>query len=60
MGFSSTSFDYDDPFSVSGVLKAVVLEDLNKVKELVKTGKSVNINDNNGNTPLHVAVIKSK
>lgn len=60
MGFTLATFDYVDPFTVSGVLKAVVLKDLAKVKELVSAGKSVNINDNNGNTPLHVAVIKAK
>ncbi|KAJ8951197.1 hypothetical protein NQ314_007698 [Rhamnusium bicolor] len=52
-------FRYDDPLLVSGVLRAVVEEDLQKVKFMVDSGKSVNINDNNGNTPLHVAVIKN-
>ncbi|KAG5896624.1 hypothetical protein JTB14_009532 [Gonioctena quinquepunctata] len=51
-------FQYNDPLLVSGVLRAVVTEDLDKIRHLIKSGQSVNINDNNGNTPLHVAVIK--
>ncbi|KAJ8978043.1 hypothetical protein NQ317_013571 [Molorchus minor] len=52
-------FHYDDPLLVSGVLRAVVEGDLEKVKCMIELGKSVNLNDNNGNTPLHVAVIKN-
>ncbi|KAG5896623.1 hypothetical protein JTB14_009531 [Gonioctena quinquepunctata] len=51
-------FQYNDPLLVSGVLRAVVTEDLDEIRHLIKSGQSVNINDNNGNTPLHVAVIK--
>ncbi|XP_018571754.1 ankyrin repeat and SOCS box protein 14-like [Anoplophora glabripennis] len=52
-------FLYDDPLLYLGVLRAVVEENLEKVKQLIESGKSVNINDNNGNTPLHIAVIKN-
>ncbi|CAG9827244.1 unnamed protein product [Diabrotica balteata] len=52
-------FLYDDPCLVSGILRAVVDENLEEVITLIKSGKSVNINDNNGNTPLHIAVFKN-
>ncbi|XP_018571753.1 uncharacterized protein LOC108911327 [Anoplophora glabripennis] len=52
-------FVNEDSLLVYGVLKAVVEGDLGKVKQLVQMGNSVNINDSNGNTPLHVAVIKN-
>ncbi|XP_023019093.2 uncharacterized protein isoform X1 [Leptinotarsa decemlineata] len=52
------TFQYTDPFLVSGILRSVVMEDLEEIKHLIACGHSVNINDNNGNTPLHVAVIK--
>uniref|UniRef100_A0A6P7GX78 Uncharacterized protein LOC114344022 n=1 Tax=Diabrotica virgifera virgifera TaxID=50390 RepID=A0A6P7GX78_DIAVI len=50
---------YDDPCLVSGILRAVVDDSLEEVIMLINAGKSVNINDNNGNTPLHIAVIKN-
>nr|XP_023019098.1 uncharacterized protein LOC111507943 isoform X1 [Leptinotarsa decemlineata] len=56
--YGTRIFQYNDPFLVSGVLRSVVMEDLEKIKELIAFGHSVNINDNHGNTPLHVAVIK--
>ncbi|KAJ8919027.1 hypothetical protein NQ315_016932 [Exocentrus adspersus] len=52
-------FRYDDPLLLSGVLRAVVEGNLDAVKAMIESGKSVNINDNNGNTPLHIAVIKN-
>ncbi|KAJ8938166.1 hypothetical protein NQ318_011931 [Aromia moschata] len=48
----------EDSLLVYGILRAVVEQDLDKIKYYIKAGKSVNINDNNGNTPLHIAVIK--
>lgn len=51
---------YNDPLLVTGLLRAVVEANYEKVVDLVKSGRSVNINDNNGNTPLHLAVIKNK
>ncbi|XP_023019095.2 uncharacterized protein isoform X1 [Leptinotarsa decemlineata] len=51
-------FQYNDPYLVSGVLRSVVMEDLDKIKDLLAFGHSVNINDNHGNTPLHIAVMK--
>ncbi|CAH1156122.1 unnamed protein product [Phaedon cochleariae] len=52
-------FQYDDPLLVSGVLKAVVNGDLGRLKELVEAGKSINLNDNTGNTAMHVSVMKN-
>ncbi|XP_072377522.1 uncharacterized protein [Diabrotica undecimpunctata] len=58
-------FNYDigtneDPLLAYGVLRALIEEDYDKVKSLVRRGKSVNINDSSGNTPLHIAVLKDK
>ncbi|CAG9853684.1 unnamed protein product [Phyllotreta striolata] len=50
---------YNDPLLLSGVLRAVVEENVEKIRELVSQGHSLNINDNNGNTPLHIAVLKN-
>ncbi|KAJ8938167.1 hypothetical protein NQ318_011932 [Aromia moschata] len=58
-GVESDIFRYDDPLLVTGVLRAVVEEDLAKVQDMVTAGKAINLNDNNGNTPLHIAVIKN-
>ncbi|KAJ8951198.1 hypothetical protein NQ314_007699 [Rhamnusium bicolor] len=49
----------DDSLLVHGVLRAVVEEDLKKLQHFVQLGKSLNVNDSSGNTPLHVAVIKN-
>ncbi|XP_056633711.1 uncharacterized protein LOC130443214 [Diorhabda sublineata] len=57
-------FNYDlgedngDSLLVYGVLKALVEEDYDRVKSLVRRGQSININDSSGNTPLHVTVLK--
>nr|CAH7734314.1 unnamed protein product [Callosobruchus chinensis] len=59
-GAGSSVFEYTDSSLVSGVLKGVVVGSLELVKQLVNSGKSVNINDNKGNTPLHVAVLLSR
>ncbi|XP_066256819.1 ankyrin-2-like isoform X1 [Euwallacea similis] len=56
---ASVVFVYDDPLLATGVIQAVMQADLNKVKALVIAGRSANINDNHGNTPLHVAVINN-
>ncbi|XP_066138713.1 ankyrin-2-like [Euwallacea fornicatus] len=56
---ASTVFVYDDPLLATGVIQAVIQADLSKVKTLVIAGRSANIIDNHGNTPLHVAVINN-
>ncbi|KAG5884349.1 hypothetical protein JTB14_024427 [Gonioctena quinquepunctata] len=60
--YSSGDFEEEseDPLLVYGVLRAVVEEDLWKVRHFIALGKSVNVNDTCGNTPLHVAVLKKK
>ncbi|XP_056646306.1 ankyrin-3-like isoform X1 [Diorhabda sublineata] len=55
----STPFAYNDPVLVEGVLGAVLESDLGKLISLVDSGKSLNINDNNGNTALHYAACKN-
>ncbi|CAG9771417.1 unnamed protein product [Ceutorhynchus assimilis] len=53
------TFDYEDPLLFTGVLRAVAAGNLDELKTLISKGRSPNINDNNGNTPLHVAVIRN-
>ncbi|RZC37580.1 uncharacterized protein BDFB_013152 [Asbolus verrucosus] len=53
-------FDYNDPFALSPQISAVIENDVHRLKLLLESGKSANINDNNGNTPLHIAVLKDK
>nr|XP_023018160.1 uncharacterized protein LOC111507134 [Leptinotarsa decemlineata] len=49
----------ENPLLVYGVLRAVVEQDFRKVRHFVRLGKSVNVNDSSGNTPLHVSVLKN-
>lgn len=58
--YSGNNISEEDIRIVYGVLRAVVEDDLEKLKNYLFFGKTVNVNDNNGNTPLHVAVIKNK
>lgn len=58
--YSGNDFSKEDALLVFGVLRAVVEEDLEKLKQFLFFGKTVNVNDSKGNTPLHVAVIKNK
>lgn len=58
--YSGNDFSQEDALLVYGVLRAVVENDLEKLKNFLFFGKTVNVNDSNGNTPLHVAVIKNK
>ncbi|CAH0552635.1 unnamed protein product [Brassicogethes aeneus] len=52
-------FKYDDPFVSTGVIRAVIEGDKEKLQDLLKAGRSININDNHGNTPVHIAVINN-
>ncbi|KAL3277216.1 hypothetical protein HHI36_012566 [Cryptolaemus montrouzieri] len=58
-GVPTIAFAYDDPLSYSGVIKAVILDDLELLQELVSQGKSARIVDNHGNTPLHIAAYRA-
>nr|XP_008196683.1 PREDICTED: uncharacterized protein LOC103313928 [Tribolium castaneum] len=49
-------FDYVDPYVLSPQIQAVLENDIVGLRRLLQEGKSVNINDNKGNTPLHHAV----
>ncbi|CAH1104618.1 unnamed protein product [Psylliodes chrysocephalus] len=54
-----SSAGYNDPLQSNGVLQAIEEENLEKIEELVSTGHSLNISYKNGNTPLHIAIIKN-
>ncbi|XP_044272765.1 uncharacterized protein LOC123016432 [Tribolium madens] len=49
-------FDFLDPLVLSPQIQAVLQNDLVELSRLLQEGKSVNVNDNRGNTPLHHAI----
>ncbi|KAF7268915.1 uncharacterized protein LOC143190088 [Rhynchophorus ferrugineus] len=51
-------FSYRDPLSQSEILRATAENNIDRLKQLISQGKSVNISDNLGNTALHTAVLK--
>ncbi|KAJ3644961.1 hypothetical protein Zmor_022657 [Zophobas morio] len=53
-------FNYNNPLSTSLQLRAVIEDNIAPLQALLDSGKSVNIKDKRGNTPLHVAVLKQK
>ncbi|XP_063916293.1 uncharacterized protein LOC135132214 [Zophobas morio] len=53
-------FHYHNPLSTSLQLRAVIDNNIALLQALLDSGKSVNIKDQWGNTPLHVAVVKQK
>ncbi|XP_060516670.1 nuclear factor NF-kappa-B p105 subunit-like [Cylas formicarius] len=57
--YSASDMIYTDPRLVSGLLKAVLDEDICRIKCVLAQGRSVNVNDNNGNTALHLATIRN-
>lgn len=47
---------YSDVYSRGSLMSAVYNRNFEEVKKLVELGHSVNANDNQGCTPLHVAI----
>ncbi|KAK4883483.1 hypothetical protein RN001_006802 [Aquatica leii] len=53
-------FNYQDPLMTSSLSHAIATGNFDEVKSLIKSGKKVNNPDNNGNLPLHLAVLADR